>query len=900
MVRIPRVLIAAPASGGGKTTVATGLMAALRLAGRTVAPFKVGPDYIDPGYHTLAAGRPGRNLDSVMCGQGLMAPLLAHGFMTPEPADVAVIEGVMGLFDGRLGDGAGSSAQIARLTRTPVVLVVDACHASLTHAAVVAGLAGFDPQVRVAGVVLNRVSSARHGAEIRRGIAGLGIPVLGEIPRDPEIFVPSRHLGLVPAAERDASARQVEALAGLVGDHVDLDAVLRIAASAPDLATRPWDPGRALRSSGSWQDLAAAIPADAGAARPQSSPIAPAPQIAPAPLITPAPLIAIAGGRAFTFRYAETTELLEAAGCRVVDVDPLTDPALPEGVCGLYLGGGFPEMHADQLAANRSLHASIRSHLAAGMPVVAECAGLLMLCRTLDGHPMTGALDLAAAMGPRLTMGYRDAVARTETLLAAAGERVIGHEFHRTGVSPIDIAGDETAGTSTPAWSLAMPDGSTRQEGVSQDPAAVGRPTVHASYLHLHWAGQPGCAARFAAEAWRYRRASTQPTAQGRGEAPAIPSAPSHAGLAENCPEAEPDLDHHGDQDLAPGLVDLAVNVRVDRTPDWLVDAIAETSSTWQSYPDPRPARQALAGRHGVDPAMVLPTAGGAEAFVLLARALHPRHPVVVHPQFTEPEAALRAAGHQVDRLLLGPADGFSLNPVAVPRDADLVVLGNPTNPTGVLHPAEALHSLLAPGRVLVVDEAFMDATDGAESVIGPQMAGLVVLRSLTKTYGLAGIRAGYLVGDPELLAQLASQQPPWSVSTPAIAAMIACCSEAARAHRDRLAAALPALREDLVARLRGIGLGVVDSGAPFVLADTSSIDPVHSIRQRLADRGFAVRRGETFPGLGPTWIRLAVRDPEVHARLAETIRQLAPSSEHPGPRTPAGTPSQDHDKETR
>jgi cobyrinic acid a,c-diamide synthase len=244
---LPRILIAAPASGGGKTTVATGLMAALRLAGHEVAPFKVGPDYIDPGYHALAAGRPGRNLDSVMCGPQLMAPLLAHGFLTPDPADIAVVEGVMGLFDGRLGDGAGSSAEIARLTGTPVVLVVDASHASLTHAAVVAGLAGFDPDVTVAGVVLNRVSSVRHGAEIRRGVEGLGIPVLGEIPTDREIFVPSRHLGLVPAAERDVSAAQVEALAGLIADHVDLDAVLGVASSAPDLAVRPWDPAEALR-----------------------------------------------------------------------------------------------------------------------------------------------------------------------------------------------------------------------------------------------------------------------------------------------------------------------------------------------------------------------------------------------------------------------------------------------------------------------------------------------------------------------------------------------------------------------------------------------------------------------------------------------------------------------------
>lgn len=935
---LPRVLIAAPASGGGKTTVATGMMAALRLAGHQVAPFKVGPDYIDPGYHALAAGRPGRNLDSVMCGPQLIAPLLAHGFLTPCPADIAVVEGVMGLFDGRLGDGAGSSAEIARLTGTPVILVVDASHASLTHAAVVAGLASFDPDVTVAGVVLNRVSSARHGAEIRRGVEGLGIPVLGEIPVDREIFVPSRHLGLVPAAERDASAAQMETLAGLIVDHVDLDAVLEVASSAPDLAVRPWNPAEALRESDAWPVLEAVrggSGVDAGAVsddeatfhspkgghapqesenRPYASEMfthaaADASRGAAGGVCFPAdgtrsghsPLIAMASGRAFTFRYAETTELLEAAGCRIVEVDPLTDPALPHGVSGLYLGGGFPEMHVTELAANRSLHASIRRHIAAGMPVVAECAGLLVLCRTLDGHPMTGVLDLDAAMRPRLTMGYRDAAAGSDTLLARAGERAIGHEFHRTGI---------TGEVLTPAWRFTMPDGTERLEGVSLDPAGTGRPTVHASYLHLHWAGQPGCAARFAAEAWRYSGCSTE-RATPSCCAPAPPNTEHEMALpggdsphpregslplsnAAHGTAVEPDLLHHGDRDAASGLVDLAVNVRVDRTPPWLLDAITATSSSWSKYPDPDPARQALAGHHGVEPAMVLPTSGGAEGFVLLARALHPRHPVVIHPQFTEPEAALRAAGHEVDRLLLGAADGFHLDPAAVTGDADLVMVGNPTNPTGVLHPAEALKSLGRPGRVLVIDEAFMDATDGAQSLIGEDMEGLLVLRSLTKTYGLAGIRAGYVVGDPDLVALLAEQQPPWSVSTPAIAAMTACCSDAAEQHRMALAEALPGLREDLVGGLRKIGLTVIDSQAPFVLVDTSSIDSLRSIRGLLAERGFAVRRGETFPGLGPTWIRLAVRDPKTHSRLVEALGDLAaspepqiPGSQDPQPNNP-------------
>lgn len=805
-MRLPRILLAAPASGGGKTTLATGLMGALRAAGHRVASFKVGPDYIDPGYHTLAAGRPGRNLDAVMCGADLMAPLLAHGSLVPEPADVAVIEGVMGLFDGRLGDGEGSSAQIAALTGTPVVLVIDTAHASLTHAAVAAGLASFDPQVRVAGVILNRVASPRHEAEVRRGLERVGLPVLGAVPRDAAIAVPSRHLGLVPAAEREQSAVQVTQLAGLVGEHVDLSAVLDVARSAPDLDVDPWDPVAAL--------------AGVGFVRRSGT----------------RPLVAMAGGRAFTFRYPETAELLEAAGIDVVDVDPLVDARLPEGVAGLYLGGGFPEMHAAELSDNESLRADIRDRVAAGLPVVAECAGLLYLCRELDGVPMTGVLPLDAAMGPRLTMGYRQAEAPADTPVVRSGERVVGHEFHRTTVAPVDDAAALTVRSA--AWRF---DG----EPAREDGAVAGN--VHASYLHLHWAGTPAVAAGFARLVERFAEGR-----QGRDE---------------------PDLLHHGDHDVQPGLVDLAVNVRVPATPTWLVNDIVAGQS-WASYPDAGPARHALAAMHGVDARQVLPTAGGAEAFTLVARALRPHHAVIVHPQFTEPEVALRAAGHDVDRLVLGPDDGFSLDPRTMPADADLVVVGNPTNPTGRLHPRALLEQLRRPGRVLVVDEAFMDATDEAESLVGGPMDDLLVLRSLTKTYGLAGVRAGYVVGDRALVGRLEAQQPPWSVSTPAATAMVSITGDLGRAHRLDLARALPGQRADLVSRLEAHGLGVVESGAPFVLVDTSSLGP-RSIRPALARRGFAVRRGETFPGLGPTWIRVAVRDARTHTLFAEALGDL-------------------------
>ena len=255
MVTLPRLVIAAPASGAGKTAVATGLMAALARRGLRVSGHKTGPDYIDPGYHAVATGRPGRNLDPVLCGEGLMAPLLAHG---ASGAGIAVIEGVMGLFDGVASDGPwgsdpgfGSTAHLAALLGAPVVLVVDAAAAGRSVAALVAGFAGFDPRTRLAGVILNRVGSDRHEALLRKALATLPgpVPVLGAIRRHPDVQVPSRHLGLVPAAERQAAAaRAVAALGDLVAASCDLAALVALARSAPPLATAPWDPAAALAS----------------------------------------------------------------------------------------------------------------------------------------------------------------------------------------------------------------------------------------------------------------------------------------------------------------------------------------------------------------------------------------------------------------------------------------------------------------------------------------------------------------------------------------------------------------------------------------------------------------------------------------------------------------------------
>jgi histidinol-phosphate aminotransferase len=317
------------------------------------------------------------------------------------------------------------------------------------------------------------------------------------------------------------------------------------------------------------------------------------------------------------------------------------------------------------------------------------------------------------------------------------------------------------------------------------------------------------------------------------------------------------DLAHHGDADLVPGLADLAVNVRPGGTPGWLAERIRRTDLA--SYPDQRAAVAAIAARHGRGLDEVLLTAGAAEAFVLLARAVRPRHAVVIHPQFTEPDAALRAAGHHAQRVVL--PFPFTLDTGLVPADADLVFVGNPTNPTSVTHSRAALLGLVRPHRIVVVDEAFADCVPGEpQSLAGhPDLAGLVVVRSLTKTWALAGLRAGYLLAAPDVAAMLAAAQPPWPVSAPALTACVATASAAAVAEARGWAAALAGQRAHLLGRLGQVPRVrvVPDASASFVLLQT----PVADVRTRLHGRGFAVRRGETFPGLAPGWVRVAVRD---------------------------------------
>lgn len=447
---VPRLVVAAPSSGSGKTTVATGLMAAFAARGLAVSPHKVGPDYIDPGYHALATGRPGRNLDAYLCGPELVAPLFLHG---ARGCDLAVVEGVMGMFDGAAGEGElASTAHVAKLLGAPVVLVVDASSQSRSVAALVHGFASWDPQVRVGGVILNKVASDRHEELLREALDAAGVPVLGVLRRAPQVSTPSRHLGLVPVAERRAAAVEaVAAMAAQVAHGCDLEALLALARGAGTPTVAAWDPAEALVCE-------------------------------PAPLTSDAgrPVVALAGGPAFTFSYAEHAELLAAAGADVVSFDPLRDERLPDETRGLVIGGGFPEMYAGELSSNEPLRKAVAALAECGAPVAAECAGLLYLCRELDGQPMCGVLDATARMSERLTLGYRDAVAVGDSVLAPAGVRMRGHEFHRTVVEP-------GAGP-VPAWGMRTP--RRRVEGFVHQ-------GVHASYLHTHWAAEPGVARRF-------------------------------------------------------------------------------------------------------------------------------------------------------------------------------------------------------------------------------------------------------------------------------------------------------------------------------------------------------------------------------------------------------------------
>ena len=434
----PRLVVAGTHSGVGKTTVATGLLAAFRRAGAAPSAAKVGPDFIDPGYHSLASGRPPRNLDAWICGPGAIGPLAARA---AEGSRMLIVEGVMGLFDGASDGTVSSTADVAQLLDAPIILVVDTAAMSDSVAALVHGYASYRDGVRVEGVVLNRVGSEGHVTLLRDALEPLGIPVLGALPRDDRFEWRDRHLGLVPVAERRTEVMTaLDRLADAVASHVDLDRVATLAAGAP------------ARRTG-----AVALPAPGPPTR-----------------------VAVAGGKAFTFTYTDTLDALAAAGCEVVPFDPLTDPRLPPAVDGLVLGGGFPEVFAAELASNRTLLEDIREQVLAGLPTWAECGGLLLLCQRLDGMEMAGVVPAAAAMSDRLTLGYRDVEHQRDTPIGPFGTTWRGHEFHYSKLEP---AGDAMRLSSR--WGESLQGWAT--------------PTMLASYVHHHPGGDPGRVAAFAA-----------------------------------------------------------------------------------------------------------------------------------------------------------------------------------------------------------------------------------------------------------------------------------------------------------------------------------------------------------------------------------------------------------------
>jgi cobyrinic acid a,c-diamide synthase len=429
----------------GKTSVATGLMAALRRRGTEVASAKVGPDYIDPGYHSLATGRVGRNLDSFLCGPDAIAPLAATA---GEGADLLVVEGVMGLFDGVGATIEGSTAAVAALLDAPVVLVVDAASMSRSVAAVVHG---YDDHLldatgrRIGGLVLNRVGSDTHDSILREALAPLGIPVLGSLRRDPRLTWRDRHLGLVPVVESHPAVNEaLDHLRSAVAESLDLSAIERLARSAPARFVGRLPAARQVTSS--------------------------------------RPVVAVASGPAFGFSYPDNLERLQEAGAELAFFDPMSARELPDGSRALYACGGFPEVFATALAENRPLLNDVRRRAVGGLPCWAECGGLLWLSRRLDGRELCGVIPATATMGDRVTVGYRHATVRTDNPVAGAGQILVGHEHH---YSTVDPAGD----------ALAL------RGRVGATVAGWASPTVLASYLHLHLGSDPAPAERFVARA---------------------------------------------------------------------------------------------------------------------------------------------------------------------------------------------------------------------------------------------------------------------------------------------------------------------------------------------------------------------------------------------------------------
>lgn len=442
-MQFPRVILAGTNSGVGKTTLSLGIIAALRKRGLTVQPFKTGPDYIDPGYHTGAAGRISRNLDSWLLSRNANLELFKKQALG---ADISVIEGVMGLYDGLADTEEGSTAQLAKMLKCPVILIIDARSLSRSAAAICLGYKEFDRQVLIKGIILNNIGSSSHYSNVRSAIEKkTGIPVIGYLTKSPDLKLPERHLGLVPAPEKKIGASFYRKLSNLVEQHIDLDKIISISRSAQPLVKNEKKESAIFSK------------------KPVKDPVT----------------IAVAFDEAFNFYYQDNLDMLESSGARLAMFSPLHDNRLPEGTQGIYIGGGFPELFAKKLSLNTKLKGEIRREVKNGLPIYAECGGLMYLVnRIIDFDkkkwPMVGIFKASVNMGRRLHgLGYVNIEAVKDNILSKKGAKVRGHVFHW---SYLDNLPKEAAF----AYKIKKNTGKAFCDGLIQG-------NVLASYAHLHF-----------------------------------------------------------------------------------------------------------------------------------------------------------------------------------------------------------------------------------------------------------------------------------------------------------------------------------------------------------------------------------------------------------------------------
>ena len=459
---IPRVVIGAVSSGSGKTTIVTGILSALRQRGLNVQSYKIGPDYIDPGYHKLASGNPAHNLDSWLMPQEKLKEVFCR---TAEEADIAIIEGVMGLYDGGR-KGVSSTAEIAKLLDAPVILVIDAKSMGASAAAIALGFKMYDPEVKLAGVILNRLGSPTHKTMIENALKNIGIDVFGAIRRDDSLVMPERHLGLLPVEENEEQ-EIVDKIGEAVANQVDLDEIMKLAETQFSIDIDE------IGEDNENEDI------------PQKK-----------------IKIAVAKDDAFSFYYPESIRMLEKFGAEIVNFSPLKDKKLPK--CdGVILGGGFPEMFAEELQANVSMQESLRKAVNKGKPVYAECGGFMYLTEGLTDfedvfHPMTGIIPVKVQMNKKLQMvGYVEAKMELSTVLGEKDTVIKGHEFHfssEIAEENKDMQGFERAFTFT------------RMRNNATYPAGFVRDNVLGSYLHIHFIGCPESAQYFVDKCRENRR----------------------------------------------------------------------------------------------------------------------------------------------------------------------------------------------------------------------------------------------------------------------------------------------------------------------------------------------------------------------------------------------------------